>query len=104
MGSSGDAGDECAFTVRGVELVAAEWRDGKLVDGGAMRSTLPDMRFVWREQRSDEQTESGKVLLPLYLNETRRSLLLRVPLPADAAVPEARWFASGTALLASRFD
>ena len=107
VGGSTDA-DDCSFVVRGVELVAAEWRDGQLSDGGAMRSALPDIRFTWRERRAGESDEADDVgagvTLPLYLNETRRNMLIRVPLPVASGVDATRWFECGTALLASRFD
>jgi hypothetical protein len=96
--------------VRGLFLVAATWRDGALRDGGDMLLALPDVMFRWRDASAPGSTAdtakavAARASLPLYTNDSRRTQLLVVDLPAQAGVPSSRWAECGTALLAANFD
>jgi dynein heavy chain 1 len=105
--------DPTAFVVRGLYLVAATWRDGALRDGGDMLTALPAVMFRWRDASSTSSSSTAdtaakaaasRASLPLYTNDSRRTQLLVVDLPAQPGVPSSRWAECGTALLAANFD
>lgn len=97
---SADAGT--SFVVDGLRLQSASWSDSKLSLSANMATGLPATRFVWRRREdAPVSSHSTKVVLPIYLNDSRKELLVAVPVDAPSEVPAAVWFQRGAALTSS---
>jgi len=65
-----------------------------------MSVRLPLLKLSWsRSTQNKQKKPSGSVLLPVYLNGSRRELLFTIPLPTS--LPEKVIYQRGVALVTS---
>jgi hypothetical protein len=63
----------------------------------------PDLLLTWRVA-SDVETNKRVVSLPLYTDNTRRSLLLEISLPCSEAISPSVILFRGCCLVANNFE
>ena len=66
------------------------------------RNALPTMIFSWKHRESVEAPAAAAVIIaPLYLDASRRQLLLELQLAKPVDTPSAEYYQAGVAILAS---
>ena len=95
----GSSSSSNAFLVKSILLHGAAWNE-KLVLSSRIRTMLDCVSFEWMLPNEETSAEAGltHVVLPLYLNETRTSLLLSVRLNSDCDIPDSMWYQRGVSL------
>ncbi|KAG8867814.1 hypothetical protein FRC20_004812 [Serendipita sp. 405] len=76
-------GDPTAFSVEGLIIEGATWRDDRLIinDGESVSVGRSQVRWVHSENQEQRKTRPGYVNLPVYLNGDRSDDLFTVDLP-----------------------
>ncbi|KAG8838110.1 hypothetical protein FRB91_007780 [Serendipita sp. 411] len=76
-------GDPTAFSVEGLIIEGATWRDDRLIinDGESVSVGRSQVRWVHSENQAQRKTRPGYVNLPVYLNGDRSDDLFTVDLP-----------------------
>eukprot|EP01119_Soliformovum_irregulare_P015549 TRINITY_DN4380_c0_g1_i7.p1 TRINITY_DN4380_c0_g1~~TRINITY_DN4380_c0_g1_i7.p1 ORF type:complete len:519 (+),score=196.29 TRINITY_DN4380_c0_g1_i7:67-1623(+) len=98
MGTEPEA-DATSFIVRDVVLEGAAWRNNSLELTSEISQPLPPVKFIWR-LKSTEETEKreDRIVLPIYLNETRAEFLVAVELTKPADISANVWYQKGVAM------
>ncbi|XP_022096690.1 cytoplasmic dynein 1 heavy chain 1-like isoform X2 [Acanthaster planci] len=93
--------DDCSFAVTGLKLQGANCKGNKLYITSIISTDLPPTVFKWVRGTSDAKK---KVLLPVYLNQTRAELLFTVNIESGDAEGTNKghsFYERGVALLCS---
>jgi hypothetical protein len=81
-------------------LECAQWtREGGLELSSSLRCLLPPSRMRWKLRSSDESSSVSCMTLPVYLNDTRRSLVVEVKVPLPSGVPPQAWAQRGVCVI-----
>jgi dynein heavy chain 1 len=91
-----------SFIVTQMTLEGASWnrQEQKLTVADEMSFPLPPVRFTWRNRSTTGAgAASDKVIVPVYLNETRKELLFAVDFPAPQETPADSWYQRGIGIL-----
>ncbi|CAG0895478.1 unnamed protein product [Cyprideis torosa] len=108
----GAADSNGAFSVKGLKIQGAQWKDGALHLSSDIMTDIPQANFKWirpppGEPRPTSHAGKHLITLPVYLNSTRRELLFTVDLPiktapgGDGRAEAVRFYERGVALIAS---
>ena len=83
--------------LEGLTLEGAEWEKFKgLVLSPSLRCQLPNTRARWRK-RMDREHKLGK--FPVYLNESRATIIVEGFIEVPAAIPDHVWAQRGVAVI-----
>lgn len=93
--------DERSFALTGLKLQGAVSRKNRLSLTTAIMADLTVTRLRWVRVQQGQQTQSGIVTLPVYLNANRSDILFTVDLQVASADEELSFYERGVALLAS---
>jgi dynein heavy chain 1 len=95
--------NQTGFIIRGLSIESAQFDqvEKRVKLTNTLRSPLPTILLQWRSKKAEPAgaTPEEHVLLPLYLNRSRKNLLASVKLPTYG-VPEHIWYQRGVALFA----
>jgi dynein heavy chain 1 len=85
--------------VEGLTLEGVSWRDGAFALSAELRSKLPPSRLRWslRSKRTSAPDADKYVLFPMYLNESRQSVVAEVLLKPPSYLPQQVWSQRGVA-------
>lgn len=85
------------YVVDGLIVVSASWSGTALQLDEELTSVLPTSRFRWKLKSEGAKQET--VLLPVYLDETRKLKVTEVLVRPPAHVPKQVWSQRGVAIL-----
>jgi dynein heavy chain 1, cytosolic len=95
-----DAGT--SFIVDGLRLQSASWKDNRLALSADMATALPPARLIWRRREDASMaSQASQVTIPVYLNDSRKDLLVAIPVDAPSDIPVHVWFQRGCAITTS---
>lgn len=97
--------DESGFIITGLSVESAEFseEDARIKMSNKLSSPLPTIVLRWVQKRKkgeEDDSGTGQVDLPVYLNNARKQLLCAVKV-ATFGVPAHTWYQRGVALFAS---
>ncbi|XP_072172912.1 cytoplasmic dynein 1 heavy chain 1-like [Diadema setosum] len=95
--------DDCSFAVSGLKLQGAVCKQNKLQLSSTISSDLPQTSLRWAHMDDGKlPDQTGKVKLPVYLNQTRGELLFTVDMTmASDVTNDLTFYERGVALLCS---
>ena len=94
-----DAGSDSAFRITDLTLEGAAW-DGALVISDDLRTSLAVTTFCWVQSEADAAQDRNQARVPVYLNDTRQTLLFDIDLAAQPSVETSVWRQRGVAVIA----
>jgi dynein heavy chain 1 len=97
--------DPASFIVHGMTLEGASWdkQSQRLSVTDDMTFSLPPVRFTWKNKDSISAGGVGsKVIVPVYLTETRKELLFAVDFETSSDLPADSWYQRGIGISAWR--
>ena len=94
-----DAGSDSAFRITDLTLEGAAW-DGALVISDDLRTSLAVTTFCWVQSEADAAQDRNQARMPVYLNDTRQTLLFDIDLAAQPSVETSVWRQRGVAVIA----
>lgn len=85
--------------VEGLTLEGVSWRDGALALSAELRSKLPPSRLRWnlKSKRTSSSESDNFIIFPMYLNESRQSVVAEVLLKPPSYLPQQVWSQRGVA-------
>jgi len=84
--------DATNFIAKGINLEGALWKNGKLAVSNDISTPLSAVRFGWKLATPNAEPSKDRLVLPVYLTDTRAEFLCQVELPIPTDLPKTFWY------------
>eukprot|EP01114_Cavostelium_apophysatum_P023031 TRINITY_DN854_c0_g1_i2.p1 TRINITY_DN854_c0_g1~~TRINITY_DN854_c0_g1_i2.p1 ORF type:complete len:4577 (-),score=1545.65 TRINITY_DN854_c0_g1_i2:38-13768(-) len=99
IGNEEATADETSFIIRdGISLEGASWEKDRLKMAHDISVALPPTKFTWKHKEQRDTPLTGKITVPVYLNDTRADFLFAIDVNAPTDVPSISWYQRGVAI------